>query len=143
MKAKEDASESTNNTTADAVVNQTSSTTTGQQDESEHTDTDLEAATNGYLVLRDRDTTLHTVPDCCAICLGNYEVGEKVVWSSNEDCPHAFHEECMVDWLTKMLDGTPCPCCRADFTDLEKFRRERRITWKAGHTFNSNAIRWW
>ena len=64
LKAKEDASESTtnNNTTADAVVKETATTTTGQQDESEHTDTDLEAATNGYLVLRDRDTTLHTVP---------------------------------------------------------------------------------
>jgi len=110
--------------------------------ESPVADTDLEAATNGFLVLRDGETKLNTVPDCCAICLGNYEVGEKVVWSSNEDCPHAFHEECMVDWLTKMLDGTPCPCCRADFTDLEKFRRERRIIWKAGHTFKPSAISW-
>lgn len=108
--------------------------------ESAGSDVDLEATTNGFLELRDGEQILNTVPNCCAICLGNYEVGEKVVWSSNEECPHAFHEDCMVDWLTKMQDGTPCPCCRADFTDLEKFRRERRITWKAGHTFNAGAI---
>ena len=113
-----------------------------ESNDSKMGDADLEAATNGVLILRDAERTLHAVPNCCAICLGNYEVGEKVVWSSNEECPHAFHEECMVDWLTKMLDGTPCPCCRADFTDLEKFRRERRITWKAGHTFTPGAISW-
>ena len=124
--ASEDPSESSANTTSN-----------------HHVDTEMEAATNGFLVLRDNDDKeLNTVPDCCAICLGNYEVGEKVVWSSNEECPHAFHEDCMVDWLTKMLDGTPCPCCRADFTDLEKFRRERRIIWKAGYTFNARAISW-
>lgn len=103
-------------------------------------DADAEAATNGLLVLRDSEKALNSVPNCCAICLGNYEVGEKVVWSSNQSCPHAFHEECMVDWLTKMLDGTPCPCCRADFTDLEKFQRERRITWKYGNAFNLSRI---
>ena len=112
----------------------------GDVSESHGGDADMEAATNGVLVLREGDKKLNAVPNCCAVCLGHYEVGEKVVWSSNEDCPHAFHEECMVDWLTKMLDGTPCPCCRADFTDLETFRRERRITWKAGHTFNAGAI---
>jgi hypothetical protein len=103
-------------------------------------DADAEAASNGLLVLRGSERALNSVPNCCAICLGNYEVGEKVVRSSNQGCPHAFHEECMVDWLTKMLDGTPCPCCRADFTDLEKFQRERRITWKAGNAFNPNRI---
>jgi hypothetical protein len=109
--------------------------------ENQHMDADMEAATNGQLMLRDNTGPLNTVPNCCAICLGNYEVGEKVVWSSNEDCPHAFHEDCMVDWLTKMLDGTPCPCCRADFTDLEKFRREKRIVWKAGSTFAPSVVR--
>lgn len=24
----------------------------------------------------------------------------------------------MMDWLIKVRDGTPCPCCRQEFTDL-------------------------
>jgi Ring finger domain len=62
--------------------------------------------------------TSRTVPNCCAICLCSYEVGETVVWSSRGLCNHAFHLSCIVDWLTKMRDGTPCPCCRQEFTDL-------------------------
>ena len=32
------------------------------------------------------------VPNCCAVCLGSYDVGDKVVWSSNPRCSHAFHQ---------------------------------------------------
>mmetsp|Transcript_16877 Transcript_16877/g.34866 ORF Transcript_16877/g.34866 Transcript_16877/m.34866 type:complete len:233 (-) Transcript_16877:26-724(-) len=105
---------------------------------------DEEAGTTGFLMLRetpqDEFTVRRKVPNCCAICLGAYEVGEEVVWSSNEECQHAFHMDCLVDWLTKMRDGTPCPCCRAEFTDLEKVRKEDRITWRAGSTFNPSAV---
>jgi Ring finger domain len=58
------------------------------------------------------------VPNCCAICLCPYEARETIVWSSRRLCNHAFHLDCMMDWLTKMRDGTPCPCCRQEFTDL-------------------------
>lgn len=102
---------------------------------------DLEAGSQGYLMLRHKSLkSPRYVPNCCAICLCEYEMGEKVVWSSNEGCPHAFHSECIVDWLTKMQDGTPCPCCRQSFTDLEEYRKERKITWRAGHTFNPSAL---
>jgi Ring finger domain len=57
-----------------------------------------------------------SVPNCCAICLGSYEVDDIVVWSSNEsDCQHAFHEDCMIEWMCKMQTGTPCPLCRQNF----------------------------
>ena len=32
------------------------------------------------------------VPNCCAVCLGSYHVGDEVVWSSNPRCAHAFHK---------------------------------------------------
>jgi len=59
------------------------------------------------------------VPNCCAVCLSSYSAGDRVDWSSNEACKHAFHEDCILDWLTKNQDGTPCPCCRQEFIALD------------------------
>jgi hypothetical protein len=36
--------------------------------------------------------------------------------------------------------STPCPCCRRDFTDLEAYRREKRIRWSAEYAFNPSFI---
>eukprot|EP00562_Extubocellulus_spinifer_P023704 CAMPEP_0178633550 /NCGR_PEP_ID=MMETSP0698-20121128/12143_1 /TAXON_ID=265572 /ORGANISM="Extubocellulus spinifer, Strain CCMP396" /LENGTH=391 /DNA_ID=CAMNT_0020273131 /DNA_START=39 /DNA_END=1214 /DNA_ORIENTATION=+ len=58
------------------------------------------------------------VPNCCAICLAEYEINDVVIWSPNPSCVHAFHGECIVEWLGKMQDGTPCPCCRQTFVEL-------------------------
>lgn len=60
----------------------------------------------------------HKIPIQCAICLDDYERGDIVVTSCSE-CPHAFHQQCIVEWLVKMQDGTPCPCCRRTFVDLD------------------------
>ena len=85
-------------------------------------DCDIEECETGYLMLNCK----RQVPNCCAICLCPYDVDDAVVWSSNQACKHAFHEDCMVDWLTKMQNGTPCPCCRQEFTDLESSARPQR-----------------
>ena len=57
------------------------------------------------------------VANSCAICLCSYDIDDVVVWSSNEDCTHAFHDECILAWLVKNQNGE-CPCCRCPFTDL-------------------------
>jgi len=59
-----------------------------------------------------------TVPGGCAICLCPYENGEKVTWSKEESCPHAFHTECIIPWLAKKNESK-CPCCRQDFCIVE------------------------
>ncbi|KAG7359024.1 anaphase-promoting complex subunit 11 ring-H2 finger domain containing protein [Nitzschia inconspicua] len=84
-------------------------------------------------------TNGNLVPNCCAICLTCYEVDDVVVWSSNEACAHAFHQDCVVGWLVKMQPETPCPCCRQEFTDLERIRKESKITWGQS-AFNINAV---
>lgn len=79
-----------------------------------------------------------TVPNGCAICLSSYNVGENVVWSNN--CPHCFHEECVTDWLVKMQESTPCPCCRQEFTDLDEQRNMDKIKWAPGAAMDISVI---
>ena len=85
--------------------------------------------------VNDPVTENRAVPIYCAVCLTKYDVPNRVCWSSNSECSHVFHEDCMLHWLvvlgrkcsrrkrfTKnpsegmLLDfHMPCPCCRQDF----------------------------
>lgn len=65
---------------------------------------------------------LKSVPNNCAICLDAYVSGDTIVTSCNPLCPHAFHQECIIEWLVKMQEGTPCPCCRRTFVELSPSR---------------------
>jgi hypothetical protein len=78
---------------------------------------------------------LRAVPIFCAVCLMKYEISDRVCWSSNCECSHMFHEDCMLRWQMvlgrkhsrrkrfsanpsekKLLDfALTCPCCRQDF----------------------------
>jgi hypothetical protein len=50
--------------------------------------------------------------DCCAICLVEYQDGDEVSWSHNRYCGHAFHRDCIIEWL---LTSDECPCCRRNY----------------------------
>ena len=60
------------------------------------------------------------VSNLCAICLDSFHVDDVVVWSSNSQCQHVFHEFCIIDYLVKVKKnkGQPCPTCRQNFIDL-------------------------
>lgn len=78
------------------------------------------------------------VPIVCAICLTEYEKCDRVSWSSNVECSHVFHEDCVLQWLIslgkkrsmnqlfakhptdeKLLQNQFCPCCRQDFISVK------------------------
>mmetsp|Transcript_18896 Transcript_18896/g.26001 ORF Transcript_18896/g.26001 Transcript_18896/m.26001 type:complete len:221 (-) Transcript_18896:137-799(-) len=61
------------------------------------------------------------VSDSCAICLAKYSPGDTIIYSSNPKCSHAFHEGCILIWLSKLKNDLLCPCCRSNFvtSDME------------------------
>lgn len=58
-------------------------------------------------------------PNCCAICLEPYRIGDHIVWSCTTECRHVFHRDCLIAGLVQVKDNSsPCPCCRMQFCDL-------------------------
>ena len=62
--------------------------------------------------------------DYCTICLEAFERGTEICSSYNENCIHAFHRECIFEWLLKN-DG--CPCCRQDFLAFDSRRNDEDV----------------
>ena len=67
----------------------------------------------------DDDSSVRDRGKVCDICLLEFETGEAVAWSPNPKCNHAYHEDCITDWL---LRKPTCPSCREDFIILPTIR---------------------
>jgi hypothetical protein len=48
----------------------------------------------------------------CTICFEDYTENDNICWSPNPICHHAFHKDCVMDWLMK---NTECPVCRRPY----------------------------
>jgi len=85
------------------------------------------------------------VPINCPICLSSYEPQQSICYSSNHQCPHVFHSECIMHWFVEMgrrnddiiithgtkLDESSlleytlsCPCCRQPFVQSESLQKD-------------------
>lgn len=53
----------------------------------------------------------------CPICWEPYQVDQKICWSPNKGCSHAFHADCMIMWLMKKDN---CPMCRSNYLRVER-----------------------
>ena len=67
-----------------------------------------------YLRLPDKDDqgNPRIVDGQCAICVSDYMLDDKVVWSGLQ-CQHAFHAACILPWLAN--GKKHCPTCRQLF----------------------------
>ncbi len=58
------------------------------------------------------------LPRCCPICMEEFKDGDDISWSYNEECPHMYHVDCIVQWLMtdRCADGGDlCPMCRSSY----------------------------
>ena len=52
--------------------------------------------------------------ESCAICLEAYRENDRVSYSKHRNCSHAFHTECILNWL-QVEYRNDCPCCRSQY----------------------------
>jgi len=104
----------------DVSVAGTERTFSNADDDESRVDADIEelAITHPTPVLlclpiKDKHGKSRTVDVECIICIMEYEIGDKVVWSTRKSCPHAFHADCILVWLSK--GKKRCPICRNYF----------------------------
>lgn len=51
----------------------------------------------------------------CSICLDEIHENQTITWSTNCECPHVFHNSCIMEWLVKAEAKGMCPECRRVF----------------------------
>ena len=103
----------------------------------EDNEDDKELSDNEEEEIEEKRTDKRAVPIFCAVCLMECSTTERITWSSNSECSHVFHEDCVLQWLValgrkrskrqsfarhshpsdrKLLDfDLACPCCRQEF----------------------------
>jgi hypothetical protein len=64
------------------------------------------------------DGTRELPSECCPICLGDWEPQDSIKFTP---CGHAFHEECLGEWMQHKLR---CALCRQDLAPLAYKKQE-------------------
>ena len=84
------------------------------------------------------------VPATCIVCLKQYRPKDRVTWSPTNNnsnntgrCCHAFHQDCIVQWLAK-VPNCNCPVCRNTFCHLPPQKSS-----KANSSTAQTEAPWW
>lgn len=110
-----------------------------------------EQKTKSVLVLCN-DGSRKVVNGSCSICITDYAVSDRLVRSPLDECPHVFHEECMLQWLS--TGRKTCPTCRewfvpgtkiadqieAEFSDLSSSTNATTNTTNSGDEESGTAM---
>ena len=147
LKVAKTGSTSSEDTDIEEGVNQENDNTTQEADESSEDEMDFIVESHTFVRIPIPGKSFPSnckprlVPNGCAICLCEFEAGERVTWSATDKDPHVFHEECMMNYLLcvgskasrrrrrHQEDQDPdqdpveaatdfpmlCPCCRQQF----------------------------
>ena len=121
-KEEKSSDETTINTASSTTTTTTTTTTSTNEQEKDDTEHGSIEGANGddnnapeYVQV----TPIRRIENTCAICLSSYKEGETVVWSIDATkCNHAFHCDCILEWLSKPMQQGACPICRQEFTKL-------------------------
>jgi len=87
---------------------------------------------------KDGTTTCRHVDGQCALCIDDYEEGDEVVWSDLE-CLHAFHKECILQWLSK--GKKRCPICRHWFVPGARIDDQKQLHGEAWERYVAELSR--
>lgn len=84
------------------------------------TDTSSKAETSSHIsyVSFEDETIASDQAEQCAICICPYDEGDIRIFSKR--CPHAFHKDCLFEWLVKGHDE--CPCCRSEMISKDEVK---------------------
>jgi len=82
---------------------------------------DASASADTYLRL----PSSRVVRNCCSVCIAPYNKGDSAVWSSNPQCPHVYHFDCILRWLCQR-DANLCPMCRQAYVQLESDKKDKQ-----------------
>ncbi|XP_070498911.1 E3 ubiquitin-protein ligase Godzilla [Chironomus tepperi] len=77
--------------------------------------------TSSLKKLESRKYTKNEIYETCAICLDDYEEGDRL---RILPCRHAYHTKCIDVWLTK--NRRVCPICKRKVYTIGERRRQRR-----------------
>jgi hypothetical protein len=55
--------------------------------------------------------------ESCAICLEPYQENDSVSYSKHQNCSHAFHTDCILNWLQHEYRND-CPYCRSQYVHV-------------------------